>query len=729
MIKSTSLVVLLCYIGIVISQSSSSSQSPPFFALTQFSSDFSCARDIIAFGYGTYDLGCVNQFDSSLMIYQYYEQNVVNVTRNRHPGCDNWEYSDIMNISLCYANTPEGYSSQVDQLTSIEDSKIPLNSYIYYQFSSYCDDSDVEAYWYAVNNTVSWDGDTTYYCLDGVPYTKTCNPSSSNCTVQNQKKSCTPDTLYSVVTKSNRNFLTMNSELKSMNILQINRNQKSLNIDYNNGSRYYFKSSYVNLSDNNNKDKDNNENSKNNNNNRGTDKETKEGDFTKAIELLGKAIQIGEKDSRAYSLRAFLYSAEEQYQQAIDDYLTLLELNPDDVRYLSGIADCYASIGDFEKAMKCFHRVLHINPSDLAANGNLGDIYLKNNELEKALSHYKTIVSVDPKNLNGLVGLGHLAMKQGNLDNAAALYQQVIKLTQNQKKEILPFDNKGVERPIEEQPVYGATICLANIYSLQNKPEESYKLFKESTVMSPQNAFSYAMMAAIQSKLGNLELALQHITKSLELNPQNDFNKVIQGDVYFDMGRYPEAIQAYKSVAANLIERDAAEEVVSRVSLFHNLVSASMCFLRDLSTKNDINLSVIVDPKETEQFEEQPPTLYELSKKSKALSEFLVKLPQLKETFPKLPNVTEEQFQVTKTFIVTMIETLHYIVLTCNEMIQYQHKQSTTNVQIDNPDQQAPIPDLPVDESVLFSHYEDLSNALKFKFHTPEEPPKDDDIK
>ena len=90
----------------------------------------------------------------------------------------------------------------------------------------------------------------------------------------------------------------------------------------------------------------------------------KAGDYQKAIERFGKAVELKKDYTDAWYSRAKAYEAAGQYKSALKDCTRLIELTNQsaDAFYLRGTI--YEKLGDFDNALKDFNRALEKSPKE-----------------------------------------------------------------------------------------------------------------------------------------------------------------------------------------------------------------------------------------------------------------------------------------------------------------------------------------------------------------------------
>jgi tetratricopeptide (TPR) repeat protein len=89
------------------------------------------------------------------------------------------------------------------------------------------------------------------------------------------------------------------------------------------------------------------------------------GDAEAAQRLLDRLIEEIPDFAEAWNRRAVLHYTQHNYNKALQDCNTTLELVPYHFGALHGVGLCYAALGDYHAAIQAFHRALEVQPHAL----------------------------------------------------------------------------------------------------------------------------------------------------------------------------------------------------------------------------------------------------------------------------------------------------------------------------------------------------------------------------
>lgn len=183
------------------------------------------------------------------------------------------------------------------------------------------------------------------------------------------------------------------------------------------------------------------------------------GDYSKAIKTLSKAMELGEVDGRAYGLLGYGYLTEERYYPAEAAYRQAIILQPDNKDWRVGLAQCllqteryadavalfdtlikedpdnsdfwllqsnaYIGKGDSLAAAKNIEIVRRMSKADLSTLTLLGDIYMNNENADLALEAYLAAADLaTADDAKSLIRAAELLTRTGNYDQAIVMIKK-----------------------------------------------------------------------------------------------------------------------------------------------------------------------------------------------------------------------------------------------------------------------------------------------------------------
>src|SRR5689334_5332337 len=151
-----------------------------------------------------------------------------------------------------------------------------------------------------------------------------------------------------------------------------------------------------------------------------------DGQLTAALKELREAIDGGNRQAPLYSAMGHILCELHEFQQAVDSYAKLLELEPEHrtAHFNNGV--CLGRMNRWEDARSAFERSLRIDPGRTEAHLGLGTCLLhleRPAEAYKAFAHY---LGSHPKHEEALFGSAVALQQMGQLNEARDIYLRVL---------------------------------------------------------------------------------------------------------------------------------------------------------------------------------------------------------------------------------------------------------------------------------------------------------------
>jgi tetratricopeptide (TPR) repeat protein len=304
----------------------------------------------------------------------------------------------------------------------------------------------------------------------------------------------------------------------------------------------------------------------------------------------------------ATSKEQILQSAEKflgkgKLEQALKEYLRLLDENPRDVatlnrvgdlyvrmnrptesiQYYTRIADSYSRDGFFLKAIAIFKKINKIDPARLDVYEKLADLYhkqgltqdarsqyqvladhyQKSGKHDDAISAYKKMASVDPNDLKIQVRLadlyrshnqteqavmqygliGSMLLRRGGHDEAAAVFQKALELSPNDAN-----IQRSLVKSLLAQKNAAAAIAILRA--------------------APRTPDSLALMAEAQIELGHKSDAIKTAEQAIALDAKHEPSRALLSGVRLLEGNFDQALAVIAPVIdAAVATRDFGKAV------------------------------------------------------------------------------------------------------------------------------------------------------------------------
>jgi len=99
--------------------------------------------------------------------------------------------------------------------------------------------------------------------------------------------------------------------------------------------------------------------------------------WDEAEEYLRKSKELYPQSTKPRYLLALVYTHQEKFALVIEEYLSILEIEPNDLTALSFLADLYVIENKFDNAIEVYKKIAELEPEIAIVHFNLGIIYSK----------------------------------------------------------------------------------------------------------------------------------------------------------------------------------------------------------------------------------------------------------------------------------------------------------------------------------------------------------------
>jgi len=117
-----------------------------------------------------------------------------------------------------------------------------------------------------------------------------------------------------------------------------------------------------------------------------------------------------------------------EYQKAIEEFKTAIELMPNYGDAYHNLANVYRQIGDSEEAIANYQKALSLNPNLWQSHQNLAARYFESGEFELALQELEAAIKINPQNPALFINLGILYLQLDEKEKAKEALQQALQL-------------------------------------------------------------------------------------------------------------------------------------------------------------------------------------------------------------------------------------------------------------------------------------------------------------
>ena len=219
-------------------------------------------------------------------------------------------------------------------------------------------------------------------------------------------------------------------------------------------------------------------------------------DYTLASVTLGQS-----PDSAAmHNELGMSLQARRMPDEAIQQYMAALSLDPELIEPVYNIGTCYAMKGETGQAVNWFKKAVAKNPYYVDAHEQLGMIYLNKGLLDPAIYEFAVTVKLNPELAGDHNNLGLALLRKGLFAKAGQEFRIASILSPSSAT---PRTNMGLA------------------YLEMGKPDEAARQFEAALKLNPRAAAEYQGLAEAYIKLGMKDKAAQYLGTALRLSPAN----------------------------------------------------------------------------------------------------------------------------------------------------------------------------------------------------------------
>lgn len=256
-------------------------------------------------------------------------------------------------------------------------------------------------------------------------------------------------------------------------------------------------------------------------------------DIPKGIEYLKKLTLLYPDDPAFHNNLGWYYQISELYQEALDEYKKVVQLNPVYVLTYAGINWIYLEmLGLPDSALVWSKKMISDNPQNAWGYFHMGSAYIGLDSINEAETAFQKAREINPYFMENLYRLALTYQMQGKYREAIRILERMIEIKQ--------FD------------AWAYYYLGINYQILDDKinADKYFHLFEEIASDIWMNQFpdipaTYLAIAKVKAKTDDIKSSEQMMQKALEIDPTPI---VDYAEVYCLQGKLPEAIDIIDSL-------------------------------------------------------------------------------------------------------------------------------------------------------------------------------------
>ena len=231
--------------------------------------------------------------------------------------------------------------------------------------------------------------------------------------------------------------------------------------------------------------------------------------------------------------RADFYNNDEQHDNAVSDYKTILKIKPTEAVKLKSLAENYMANKQYQNAILILTALLESEPQNIDLLYSRAENYIKANDFTNAVYDYLKIIAVNNKEADAYMQVVSIYNSTGNYEASKDILKQALKA--------IP-DNKKINNAYKHITSISPDTNLEN-QAQEHIDQEEWELaisdFSELIKLYPEKVEYLYARASIYSAIGNLASAIYDYMKITKLNAS-------EVDAYLYMAEIYNYVQQYE---------------------------------------------------------------------------------------------------------------------------------------------------------------------------------------
>ncbi|MEV7807515.1 tetratricopeptide repeat protein [Microbispora sp. NPDC088329] len=226
-------------------------------------------------------------------------------------------------------------------------------------------------------------------------------------------------------------------------------------------------------------------------------------------------------------------------EEALRDYMTVVELDPDFPEHHFNVGNILRRLGRDEEAITSYEEALRLSPPFPEAYYNLGDTRLELGDVDGALSDFGYTLELDPAHLDARINRAGLLCELGRIDDAWA----------------------DVTAGLELAPANAHLLCLKGRLLAERDDRDGARAALSAAIERDERlAEAWALRGEIAFAAGDLTAAAHDLDRAVDLSgtPDIRFNRAV---VRQESGRYADAAADYELVVSATGDEESRERL------------------------------------------------------------------------------------------------------------------------------------------------------------------------
>lgn len=160
------------------------------------------------------------------------------------------------------------------------------------------------------------------------------------------------------------------------------------------------------------------------------------GQYEQAIEGFKKVLEVDKEQPSVWGNLAAAYAKMEQYDLALENYQTAVTMEPENSAFYQNMGSIYAAQGNDEKARELYEKAaslaVNLSPRDAATNYyNMGVTYINSGKNDEAKEALQKAIEIDPTHGESHYQMGVVLLGEGDMEGAINIWKKYLEIAPN----------------------------------------------------------------------------------------------------------------------------------------------------------------------------------------------------------------------------------------------------------------------------------------------------------
>jgi protein O-mannosyl-transferase len=257
------------------------------------------------------------------------------------------------------------------------------------------------------------------------------------------------------------------------------------------------------------------------------------GHWQNSITLYEYTLKVTQNNALAENNYGIALFEAGRFDEAISHFNKALSITPKMAEAEKNLGRAYLEQGKAGDAVACFRKVIENNKTSAEAYSHLGSALYIQKKYDEAIKCFDKALSLDPNYPDARYGMGLALMTTNRFNEAIVCFNEVLRQNGDSAKvhynlAIALGAQKKYDEAIEHlakvlqlNPMYPeAHNKIGFALQLAGRPDEAIKYLNEGLKINKDQE-TYANLGSAYIKVGKYDLAIENLSKAIELKPDN----------------------------------------------------------------------------------------------------------------------------------------------------------------------------------------------------------------